>query len=82
MLFSIYGHGGHLKFRLMAVFFISATTIFILNMNLIKIGGLISEKKNHCIFFMNGSHGNQSCDLIFIKASYKLLVHCLKGSCI
>ena len=38
------------------------------------------HRKCHLIFFGNGSHGNQSCHVIFIIPSFILTVHCLQQS--
>ena len=67
MVFTIYGHGGHLEFRIMTHFSL------ILYMHHINAKYEISLKlaqyfhrKCHLKFFMNSCHGNQSCHLIFI----------------
>ena len=71
MVFSIYGHGGHLEFQIMTHFSL------ILYMHHINAKYEISFKlaiyfhrKCHLTFFMNSCHGNQSCHAIFIKTSY------------
>ena len=69
--FTTYGHGGHLEFRIMT------HLSLILYNNHINAKYEISLKlaqyfhrKCHLNFFMYGCHGNQSCHAIFIKTSY------------
>ena len=71
MVFTIYGHGGHLEFRIITHF---SLILYIHHINAkyeisFKLAQYFHRK---CLskFFMNGCHGNQSCHTIFIKTSY------------
>ena len=71
MVFTIYGHGGHLEFQIMTHF---SLILYIYHINAkyeisLKLAQYF-HRKCHLIFFMNGCHGNQSCHAIFIKSSY------------
>ena len=71
MVFTIYGHGGHLEFQIMTHF---CLILYIHHINAkyetsLKLAQYF-PRKCHLKFFMNGCHGNQSCHAIFIKTSY------------
>ena len=71
MVFTIYGHGGHLEFQIMTHF---SLILYIYHINAkyeisLKLAQYL-YRKCHFKFFMNGCHGNQSCDAISIKTSY------------
>ena len=70
MVFTIYGHGGHLEFRIMTHF---SLILYIYHINAkyeisLKLAQYF-HRKCHLKFFMNSCHGNQSCQAIFIKTS-------------
>ena len=71
MVFTIYGHGGHLEFQIMTHFFL---ILYIHHINAkYEISLKLAQyfyRKCHLNFFMIGCHGNQSCHAIFIKTSY------------
>ena len=71
MVFTIYGHGGHLEFRIMTHF---SLLLYIHYINakyeiLFKLAQSF-HRKCHVKFFVKGCHGNQICHAIFIKTSY------------
>ena len=71
MVFTIYGHGGHLEFQIMTHF---SLILYIHHINAkYEISLKLAQyfyRKCHLKFFMNGCHGNQSYQAIFIKTSY------------
>ena len=71
MVFTIYGHGGHLEFQIMIHF---CLILYIHHINAkYKISLKLAQyfyRKCHLNFIMNGCHGNQSCHAISIKSSY------------
>ena len=71
MVFTIYGHGGHLEFQIMTNFslVLYLQHINIKNENSLKLAQYF-HRKCHLKFFMNSCQGNQSCHKIFIKTSY------------
>ena len=70
MVFTTYGHGGHLEFQIMTHF---SLILYIHHINAkYEISLKLAQyfyRKCHLKFFMNGCHGNQSCHAIFIKTS-------------
>ena len=71
MVFTIYGHGGHLEFQIMTHF---SLILYIYHINAkyeisLKLASYF-HRKCHLIFFIYGCHGNQSCHATFIKSSY------------
>ena len=66
-----YRHGGHLEFRIMTH---NSLILYIYHINAkYEISLKLAQyfyRKCHLKFFMNGCHGNQSCQAIFIKTSY------------
>ena len=71
MVFTIYGHIGHLEFQIMTHF---SLILYIHHINAkYEISSKLAQyfyRKCHLKIFMNGCHGNQSCHAIFIKTSY------------
>ena len=70
MVFTIYGHGGHLEFRIMTHFSL-VLYIYLINAKY-EISFKLAQyfhRKCHSKFFMNGCHGNQSCHANFSKVS-------------
>ena len=71
MIFTIYGHGGHLDFQIMTHF---CLVLYIHHINAkYEISLKLAQyfyRKCHLKFFMNSCYGNQSCHAIFIKTSY------------
>ena len=62
MVFTIYGHGGHLEFQIMAYF---SVILYIYHIDAkYDISFKLAQyfhRKCHLKFFMNGCHGNQIC---------------------
>ena len=71
MVFTIYGHGGHLEFQFITHF---SLILYIHHINAkYEISLKLAQYfyvKCHLKFFMNGCHGNQSCHAIFIKLQH------------
>ena len=71
MVFTIYGHGGHLEFQIMTHFSLILYIYHICAKYEISLKlASYFHRKCHLIFLMYGCHGNQSCHAIFIKSSY------------
>ena len=70
MVFTIYGHGGHLEFQIMTHFSLILYIYHICAKYEISLKlASYFHRKCHLIFFMYGCHGNQSCHAIFKKSS-------------
>ena len=68
MVFTIYGHGGHLELPIITHFNLILYIYHINAYNEISLKlAQHFHRKCHLKFFMNGCHGNQSCHAIFIK---------------
>ena len=71
MVFTVYGHNGHLEFQIMTHFSLILYIYHICAKYEISLKlASYFHRKCHIIFFMYGCHGNQSCHAIFIKSSY------------
>ena len=71
MIFTIYGHDGHLELPIITLF---SLILYIYHINAkyeisLKLAEYV-HRKCHLKFFMNGCYGNHSCHAIFIKTSY------------
>ena len=67
MVFTIYGHDGHLEFRIMTHF---SSILYNYHINAKYEISLKLAQQFHRKFCMNGCYGNQSCHAIFLKTSY------------
>ena len=66
MVFTIYGHGGHLEFQIMTYFSLILYIYHIYAKDEISLKlAAYFHRKCHIIFFMYGCHGSQSCNAIF-----------------
>ena len=62
MIFTIYGHGGHLQFQIRTNFNL---ILYIYHINAkYEISLKLAHRKCHLKVFMNACHGNQSCHAI------------------
>ena len=70
MVFTIYGHGGHLEFQIITPI-LAYMYIYHINAKYeisLKLAQYF-QRKCYLNFFTNGCHGNPNCHAIFIKAS-------------